>query len=309
MKYDFLGLANRLSQQMGTGQICSVHSDDMNSDEQGYSGAKLLRLHCTYADEKTVSFVCKQTDLRERTVMQTLTEQKRGHTPFSYTDLAQWDDTAWIIMQDISPCESVPRGSLSWKRQVAAALADIHSDNLICADKMPHLPHADEAYWKHITTKISVNHFEKQCSQDKDFAAKYADTLPKLRKAAKRFVYDMTELYREGTSLTVTHGDLQNIDGDHVRSFGEKPMIIDWGFSRYAPFYIDLVDYFTGEEALLYLDELHRRGINLSRSDFEERYHTVSRYPAFIYLYPALMQYKRGNDTRLEYLLWLLLDV
>ena len=105
----------------------------------------------------------------------------------------------------------------------------------------------------------------------------------------------MTELYQDGTSITITHGDLQNISGDHVRCFKGKPMIIDWGFSRLAPFYIDLVDYFTQEEAMLYLEALQYRNIKISKRDFEECYHMASLYPVFIYLYPALVQYDSGK--------------
>ena len=192
--------------------------------------------------------------------MQLLTDQKRGHTPSSYTDLRKPNENEWFIMQDVRLCEPVPRGSLDWKRKVAAALADIHTDNFKCTDQIPCLPHADKEYWDYITMQISVDHFEKQCEKDNVFAKKYAGMLPKLHRRAEAFVQDLTALYREGSSLTAMHGDLQSIDGDHVRCFQGKPMIIDWGFSQYAPFYIDLVDYFTPEEALFYLEELHHRG-------------------------------------------------
>ena len=96
------------------------------------------------------------------------------------------------------------------------------------------------------------------------FAGQYSRVLPKLRKTAERFATDMADLYRDGTSVTVTHGDLQDMVGDHVRCFQGRPMIIDWGFSRLAPFYIDLVDYFTQEEALLYLYICIRRWLNTS---------------------------------------------
>lgn len=167
-------------------------------------------------------------------------------------------------MQDIRTCEKIPCSVSVWKRQVAAALADIHTDNLWAADKNSRLLPADEAYWKHITTKISVDHFEKKCASDNHFAGQYSRVLPKLRKTAERFATDMADLYRDGTSVTVTHGDLQDMVGDHVRCFQGRPMIIDWGFSRLAPFYIDLVDYFTQEEALLYLYICIRRWLNTS---------------------------------------------
>lgn len=302
----FFKLADSLSEQIGNGQLYSACSAPMRSDEKGYSGAKLVRLNCTFSNGKMCSYICKYAALSERSVMQILTEQKRGHSPYSFSDLQESEETAWFIMQDIRSCETLPRDISTWKKQVAAALADIHTDNLGSADKTPYLLHANENYWKYITTKISVDHFEKKCVLDNRFSAQYSKVLRKLRKLAERFVKDMTELYQDGTSLTITHGDLQNISGDHVRCFNGMPMIIDWGFSRLAPFYIDLVDYFTQEEAMLYLEELRYRNITISRRDFEECYHMASLYPVFIYLYPALVQYDSGKKEKLHRLLSIL---
>ena len=61
-----------------------------------------------------------------------------------------------------------------------------------------------------------------------------------------------TALYKETQWLTLTYGDLQSINGDHVYNIQEIPYIIDFGFASYAPFYIDLVDYFSFENAALY---------------------------------------------------------
>ena len=113
--------------------------------------------------------------------------------------------------------------------------------------------------------------------------------------------------YLFGSIVTVTHGDLQTICGDHVRRFRDRPMVIDWGFTQRAPFYIDLVDFFTRQESLLYWEALRRQGSVLSQASFLERWQAASVYPGFIYLYPALMQYLRGDDSRLEKLINLLL--
>lgn len=84
-------------------------------------------------------------------------------------------------------------------------------------------------------------------------------------------------------------------------------MVIDWGFTQRAPFYIDLVDFFTRQESLLYWEALRRQGSVLSQASFLERWQAASVYPGFIYLYPTLMQYLRGDDSRLEKLINLLL--
>ena len=303
----FFQLADQLARQMGFGQVCAVYPTSMNSDEQGYSGAKLVRIHCMFTDGKKKSFVCKEAGFAERWVMLALTEQKRGYSPWSYANLNGNEETAWFIMQDIRPGEEpVPHDSYLWKKQVATALAQIHADNWMCADKIPRTFHADASHWKDITTKISVDHLERQCETDDGFAARYAGVLPKLRKRGEWFAEKMTELYQDGRGLTMTHGDLQTIDGDHVRRFRGNPMVIDWGFCRYAPCFIDLTDYFTKEETRLYLEELHRLGISLSKKEFEEGVSIASFYPAFLYLYPALVQYKRGSDVRLNRLLTVL---
>ena len=110
----------------------------------------------------------------------------------------------------------------------------------------------------------------------------------------------MLALSKEEATLTVTHGDLQTICGDHVRRFRDRP-------TQRAPFYIDLVDFFTRQESLLYWEALRRQGSALSQASFLERWQAASVYPGFIYLYPALMQYLRGDDSRLEKLINLLL--
>ena len=224
----------------------------MRPDEQGYSGARLIRLNCTFSDGRTGSYICQYAKRSERIIMQILTEQKRGHSPLAYSDLRDSKKNAWFIMQDIQSEEPIPCSISAWKKQAAAALADIHADNLGLAERQPFLPRADADYWKQITTKISVDHFEKACALDSAFAAEYSGTLRKLQKLAERFAADMAGLYQDGTSVTLTHGELQDISGDHVRCFNGAPMLIDWGFGRLAPFYIDLVDFFPPEETWLY---------------------------------------------------------
>ena len=48
-------LADTLSKQMGKAPLASVTPVSMYPDEQGYSGAKLVRLNCTFSDGKTGS--------------------------------------------------------------------------------------------------------------------------------------------------------------------------------------------------------------------------------------------------------------
>lgn len=76
MKDYFLKLANQLCKQAGLKQVRSVEPISMDSDEQGYSGSRLIRLKCTFIDGMTGSFVCKSASLCERKIMQVLTDKK-----------------------------------------------------------------------------------------------------------------------------------------------------------------------------------------------------------------------------------------
>ena len=303
MKDEFLDLAKGLSEIMGYGQVKRIFPEAMADDERGWSGAELMRLKCVFADGRTDSFVCKYAERGERTVMRRLTSQRRGYTPLAYSDSYNTSEKAWFIMQDIRSCSPIPKNVSRWKEQVAEALADIHGDNMISPGDLPDLPLADSSYWEHIATEISIDHFERQCEQDIDFASEFAWMLPKLRRCAQRFARNMTELCREGVELTLTHGDLQDENGDHVRNFEGRPMIIDWGFARYAPIYIDLVDYFSIDETEPYLQRLRMRGFNIKDVDFKERYNMASLYPALIYMYPAIVHYMEGSQTRLRQIL------
>ena len=73
--------------------------------------------------------------------------------------------------------------------------------------------------------------------------------------------------------------------------------------ARYAPFYIDLVDYFSFENAALYHKALTSRGFSLNLKDFEERFRAAFRYPCFIYMFPSIIQWKNGSEERLLKLL------
>lgn len=205
-----------------------------------------------------------------------------------------------MIGQDLGKRVAAPRNDLDWIRNAAIAFADIHGDNMGRGGEMPWLPRADAGYWNEIVTKISLSHFEKAIREDAGFAGQFGAVLPDLRAAAEKFARDMTELCGDPESMTLTHGDVQTMDGSHVYNVDSRPYIIDFGFSRYAPFYIDLVDYFSPDEALIYRQALEDRGIRVSKSDFDERFRAAYGYPGFIYMFPGIMQWKRGSDARLK---------
>lgn len=243
--------ANMLSYILNMGSIATISEKPMDSNEQGFSGAAIIRLDVVFNDGRKGSFIAKKAELKERMAMQTLTEQGHLYTPAAYSDNLVSDEPVWMIQQDLGKRVHAPYGDQKWMENVAEALVEIHGRNMNRGEEMPWLPHADANYWKKIVTQISVDHFERAVCEDGNFAREFEKYLPKLRAAGNAFACDMTALYKEKQWLTLTHGDLQNIEGKHVYNIEGKPYIIDFGFVRYAPFYIDLVDYFSFENVAL----------------------------------------------------------
>ena len=87
---------------------------------------------------------------------------------------------------------------------------------------------------------------------------------------------------------------IQMRDGAHIYCCCGTPRIIDFGFCRYAPFYIDLAGWFAREELKLYYDAMNKRGVSIKYADFEERARAAYRYNGFIYLCPSVMDWKEG---------------
>lgn len=292
-------LANQLSQILNLGKVVNIREKSMGSYEKGFSGAEIFRIECLFETDKKESFICKKADLMERMVMRRLTAQGHRYTPAAYSDDCSSPEPEWMLLQDLGKRVVPPRNNPVWMRNVASAFAEIHGNNMGRANEMPWLSYADADYWNKIVTQISVSHFEKAVCEDADFAQQFGSLLPELQTAGKRFADDMVSLCMESEWMTLTHGDVQDIDGSHVYNVHEHPYIIDFGFSRYAPFYIDLVDYFSLEEAHFYRQMLEDNGLRINPVDFEERFRIASKYPGFIYMFPAIMQWKNGSEKRL----------
>ena len=287
-------LAEQLSQILNMGKVINIREASMEAYEKGFSGAEVLRMECIFENGKKDSFICKKTDLKERMVMRRLTAQGHLCTPAAYSDDCSSPEPKWMLLQDLGKRIAAPRNDSVWMRNVASAFAEIHGKNMGCADEMPWLPYADNDYWNKIVTQISVSHFERAICEDTGFARQFESVLPKLQTAGKKFADNMVSLCSESEWMTLTHGDVQNMDGSHVYNIRNHPYIIDFGFASYAPFYIDLVDYFSLEGALLYRQILEDKGFHIPEKDFEERFRIASAYPGFIYMFPGIMQWKKG---------------
>ena len=292
-------LAEHFSQMLRLGNIIDIQDVSMDAYDKGYSGAELFRVECSFEHGETASFICKKADRKERLTILRLTAQGHRHTPAAYAEDCISPGPQWMIQQDLGKRTAAPQNNPNWMRNVAAAFAEIHGNNMGLADEMPWLPCADADYWNQIVTQLSVSHFEKAVCEDANFARQFEAVLPSLQAAGRQFADDMVSLCQETEWMTLTHGDVQDVNGSHVYPIGLHPYLIDFGFSRYAPFYIDLADYFSLEEAEFYRAALADKGYCIRKKEFEERFRTASSYPGFIYMFPAIMQWKRGSDTRL----------
>lgn len=292
-------LADGLLRTLGKERAVSIQDESMAAYEKGFSGAALFRITCVLSGGERVHLICKKAELRERMAMVLLTGQGHASTPAAYSEDCISNLPKWMVQQDLGKRVPAPKNNPAWMQRVALALAKIHGKNMRRGEEMPWLPRADADYWQKIVKQISISHFEKAVCEDEKFARQFEATLPKLQAAGRRFAADMTALSEESPFMTLTHGDIQRIDGSHVYNVEGRPYIIDFGFCRYAPFFIDLVDYFSLEEALFYRQALADQGVHMPPRDFEARFRAAAKYPGFIYMFPGIMQWKRGDENGL----------
>lgn len=286
--------AQGLADMLGYGTVSYITGESMAQNERGFSGAEVVRKKVFFDDGTCMPMIFKFAGRKERCVMKLLTEQGQC-TPAAYSQDVISDESAWMAMEDLGKKKTADPDDSNWLNHVAGSLASIHADNMGKYSDMPWLPIADEAYWKSVVTQISVSHFERKMEENREFNQQFGKYLPKLQAAGNQFSTDMTALCKEKEFLTLTHGDLQMRDGAHIYNCNGIPRIIDFGFCRYAPFYIDLAGWFTADNIKMYYDELSVRGISLKYTDFEERARTAFRYNGFIYLCPSVMDWQDGS--------------
>jgi hypothetical protein len=112
-----------------------------------------------------------------------------------------------------------------------------------------------------------------------------------LEKAAEQFARTIQALWHEGDSLTLTHGE---VHGEHIMLYQGRPYLIDWGWTYYGPFYLDLPAYFTPQTVHHYHWALAEQGVELPLADFMERYHAIGRYVGFKYLCSGIWLWPPG---------------
>jgi len=289
-----LSLAQGLANILGFGTVSYMEDEVMDENERGWSGAEVVRKRIFFTDGSSKTMIFKTADRKERCVMVRLTEQGHLYTPAAFAADVTSEESMWIAMEDFGkPGVSATEDEV-WLRKVAEALCLIHVSNMGKQKELSWLPVADETYWKEVVTTLSVDHFERKIMQCPAFAAEFGKYLPMLREQGEKFIGDMTALCNEESCMTLTHGDLQMRDGAHVYNCDGMPGIIDFGFCRYAPFYIDLVGWFSSTDAKIYYDVLRGKGIRVSSREFEERVKTAFRYIGFLYLFPSMADWQEG---------------
>jgi hypothetical protein len=192
--------------------------------------------------------------------------------------------------------------------QVARGLAAIHAAALDRAADFAWLPRADSNYaadfivdrcwrrpWQSTRENADfVDAFGRRTPPGPpgDFGAAFDRYRQPLEEAAAHFVRAMEDLWAEGNSLTLIHADFHD---DHVRPDGGQVYMIDWGQARYGPLYLDLPNYFTRDEALLYRDALADLGQDIPREEFLARFDATHPYPGFKYFGVGLWNWRYAN--------------
>jgi hypothetical protein len=104
----------------------------------------------------------------------------------------------------------------------------------------------------------------------------------------------MTALWEESTANTITNGDMHPPDGGNFAVYGGQPYFLDWGWTYYGPFYLDLPNHFTAQTVQYYRQALADRGLAIAERDFMDRYYAAGRYVGFKYLCAGIWQWPPG---------------
>jgi thiamine kinase-like enzyme len=183
-------------------------------------------------------------------------------------------------------------GDRDTDRAVAHALAAIHARYLGRIGDLPWLPLGDRRYASDfLIAHVWRSWWDRAFAEHPTFAGEFDRYTSRLETAAAQFVAAMDELWREGTSLTLTHGELHS---EHILLRDGRPYFIDWATAHYAPFYLDLVLYFTPDRVEYYWDALSAEGVHVPRVEFMDRYREMGRYVGFKWLCSGIWQWGAG---------------
>ncbi len=277
---------------------------------QGYSGAALRYYDVAYmlgGNAERMTIVTKKASLVERHTLAWLNEHGLA-VPFSYTADLTTDESVSVCMEyagDPAPVQ----GSV---QEVARSLAAIHHAALGHGDNLAWLPRADPQFfatrlldsgwrgpWHRVLTGAGYTNwygqFQPAVEPDATFGETFGAIYPLLEERAKRFVNEMAALWAAGDSLTLVHCDFH---GSNVRWQAGRPRLLDWEQAQYGSLYIDLPNFFSREEALLYRNALADLGHDIPRDKFLAGYDAARPYPGFKYFGIGLWNWRHGDPAQ-----------
>lgn len=252
---------------------------------QGYSGAQLRRFEARFSargGEMTgVGLVVKSAGRVERRTLLHLYRQGHGCIPFCHTLDLERDAPEPLCMQYLPADPGAEESASAQSAGQAAAVASIHARNLREPRLREWLSPADGAFIRSGYVLGTFRPAWANALTDAAFRKEFGAASADLESAAERFVQDVEELWREGATLTLIHGDLHN--GNVVVSAG-KPYVVDWAQTHLGPYYLDLPNLFPGDQVRAYYQALADRGIAPDEQQFFERCRKMGRYVGFKYL-------------------------
>ncbi len=263
----------------------------------GLSGSKVQRFRLRLSTGQASSLIVKESSPLEDRVLTWLTAQGHACLPYHCALEQAGTGETLICLEDLGD-ETRPNSLAECSEEVwtgeAAGLAGIHARNL--GADLDWLPRANEAYYRaYIEKKFWRPAWERALGQQ-DFVTTFGAAIPRVEAVAASVLAEMTALYAEGTSLTLTHSD---INPGNVLVPPGRVAFVDWGTAHLAPFYLDVPHhFFTLELAEHYRRALETQGVLISRDDFAERYRVAARYIALRYLWWTLEAWQQ--DHRLE---------
>lgn len=265
---------------------------------QGYSGATLNYYDILFArpnkPNSHITLVTKDAPLNERLAVQWLGRDNSLAVPFSFTFDNQTDAPALICYQYLTnEANLLPEQQ---KRLTAQSLAAIHAANHQASNPVPGIPLGDQTL---LTDWIDIWWRKPwlEALQDEAFAAAFSQYTNALEAAAVRYLAAMEDIWRLNDSLTLIHADFHS---EHVLMHEGRAYIIDWGNACFGSWYLDLPNYFSPEEVVIYRQALATHGIVIPDVTFAEAYHEASRYFGFKYFGIGIWLWQANKPERDE---------
>lgn len=279
-----------------TVNLISITQEDQPN--QGESGAEVNLYTVGYTTTSadvihTLQAVVKQSPLRERQIVNLLMEQGQAVPP-SYIPDTESDSRQPIFMQYARsrPVNDIAASNFNpMTQRIAKNLARLHVANRTRCPSW--LPKVSDDVMNNLYLNATQTVWER-CMQDNDFHAEFGGYDQRLKSALEQFLQLNQQLTDEGDTLTLINSDLHP---DHIRLLtDDQPVFIDWEQSYYGSFYIDLVNYFSIETALLYRDALADAGYDIPAAEFMERFREVGHWMGLRYLEVGLMAWEAGGE-------------